>query len=655
MKSSKSLISLAIGLVLLFSWSALYSILYLPNSIIQERAFVGYATPINSEKEITLADGSCRKITSTTNTQYYIPTQTMGESSAFITNPPTGVSVGACGAAGACHFSSSLETSTMYKVTYPWICGPSIDGQEVWKYTTDMLWIYYKVKCVCTGSSSTLSAPTLLPGVAWNTSVALSWTAPAGIIGDYIVEYKTTAWATWLVFNDGISIATTANVTGLTNGTSYDFRVKTKNGNGESGPSNVISATPVGAPSCGLTASILPSYPSPDSGVPNPPTTQLCSDWSAPSVTSTTSLFSWTCGAASCSVPRDCILKYRANIFALWQEDGMSLGSIRDMSSALIVDISSDPRIAMIAFWPWINRYSCGIVPSNSCAPAPACIGAGHCTQTANAPTSVGQAWTAGWLQCGFTCSPGWSGDDCNTAVSCFDARQYSVWRHCDIGGNWSWMDQRSDGIRSTPFLFGRVGYTGLPDFFGQLNTTDNFDSMLCKGWASPIQSGDYGYSCPPWSITNWGGCYYPNTDPRRPTECDSSDPSDECCFFVCPATLACTAGTCGAANGTTVLAYPSWAQLCTSGNTQNIDSIAADGTYNWGCGSTSCSANRDNTIWPFCNGIAKPTVDGGRQPRCNGGTNKCEDGNASWQCQWAGWVWNIQDHMCVQANQVCP
>ena len=110
-----------------------------------------------------------------------------------------------------------------------------------------MIGVYYKTKCICT---STLDAPIGLTGVAGNASVALSWTAPSGTITDYIVEYKTTASATWLVFADGVSTATTANVTGLTNGTSYDFQVKAKNTSGESLPSNTISATPNSAPSC---------------------------------------------------------------------------------------------------------------------------------------------------------------------------------------------------------------------------------------------------------------------------------------------------------------------------------------------------------------------------------------------------------------------
>ncbi len=48
----------------------------------------------------------------------------------------------------------------------------------------------------------------------------------------------------WITFADGVSTATTATVTGLTPGTSYDFRVRAVNADGPSDPSTVVSATP---------------------------------------------------------------------------------------------------------------------------------------------------------------------------------------------------------------------------------------------------------------------------------------------------------------------------------------------------------------------------------------------------------------------------
>ena len=82
-------------------------------------------------------------------------------------------------------------------------------------------------------SNSFLATPATVPdapgtfvGVRGNTEVALSWAAPSGNgspITDYIVEYNDGNG--WTVFADGTSTLTTATVTGLINGQSYDFRV----------------------------------------------------------------------------------------------------------------------------------------------------------------------------------------------------------------------------------------------------------------------------------------------------------------------------------------------------------------------------------------------------------------------------------------------
>ena len=483
-----------------------------------------------------------------------------------------------------CNFTHSLATSLTAHPTYPWICEPAIDGQEVWKFTAAMIGVYYKVKCICT---STLDAPIGLTGVAGNASVSLSWTAPSGTITDYIVEYKATASATWLVFADGVSTATTANVTGLTNGTSYDFQVKAKNTSGESGPSNVASITPIGSGTCGQTNNIAQfSYPS---------WVWACTSWSQIDidVTAIDGVYNWRCDTVSCNASR---LTWASStylgcdIFDLNLPDGSTWAScnvwaiISDVSSlwsfgnlyqwwrntpfpayglvstmpwlvseavansetAFILGAAStyttdwvtpqndnlwwwrtnpmtwvfssvSPGNQILMQWPcsagyhvptykewtsafssidsnttwavfsnkddvdirrilrlplpgfrdhrngwtvtgsyWFGRYwsswpgawwggtiyinlnassvwmeygtradaypvrcvkDTGL-PLNSCAPAPACIAAGQCTQTANSPTSVGQAWANGWAQCGYTCSGGWSGGNCDVAAS---------------------------------------------------------------------------------------------------------------------------------------------------------------------------------------------------------------------------------------------
>ncbi len=77
-------------------------------------------------------------------------------------------------------------------------------------------------------------APSGLTPVSGSTQVALTWIAPAANgspITDYIVEYRLTGPTPtdWVVFADGTSTTAAATVTGLSNGSSYDFRVAAVN------------------------------------------------------------------------------------------------------------------------------------------------------------------------------------------------------------------------------------------------------------------------------------------------------------------------------------------------------------------------------------------------------------------------------------------
>jgi len=77
------------------------------------------------------------------------------------------------------------------------------------------------------------SAPTSVTGTAGNAQAALSWAAPAsngGVpIADYIVQFSSDSGSSWTTFADGVSAVTSATVTGLTNGTTYVFRVAAVN------------------------------------------------------------------------------------------------------------------------------------------------------------------------------------------------------------------------------------------------------------------------------------------------------------------------------------------------------------------------------------------------------------------------------------------
>ena len=100
------------------------------------------------------------------------------------------------------------------------------------------------VSAVVTPGTTVPGAPTGLTRTSGRGSVALSWTAPADnggrAITDYVVQYSTSRTGGWTTFADGVSTATTATVTGLTNGTVYYFRVAATNSNG-TGPYSTIS------------------------------------------------------------------------------------------------------------------------------------------------------------------------------------------------------------------------------------------------------------------------------------------------------------------------------------------------------------------------------------------------------------------------------
>jgi ELWxxDGT repeat protein len=88
-------------------------------------------------------------------------------------------------------------------------------------------------------------APANLAGTRGSGRVTLTWTAPAAAgaaaITDYLIQFSVNGGSTWSTFARPASNATTAAVTGLTNGRSYLFRVAAVNKAG-TGPFSLISA-----------------------------------------------------------------------------------------------------------------------------------------------------------------------------------------------------------------------------------------------------------------------------------------------------------------------------------------------------------------------------------------------------------------------------
>jgi len=103
-----------------------------------------------------------------------------------------------------------------------------------------------------TSGATAPGAPTGLTATAGNAQASLSWTAPASnggsAVADYVVQYRTTSGpGAWTTFTDGTSTTTSATVTGLTNGTGYDFQVAAVNAIGTGAYSATASATPAGS------------------------------------------------------------------------------------------------------------------------------------------------------------------------------------------------------------------------------------------------------------------------------------------------------------------------------------------------------------------------------------------------------------------------
>ena len=139
--------------------------------------------------------------------------------------------------------------------------------------------IYARAFENCPAVLETTGASPFAPGkpssIRSNGQVQLSWTAPVSNGGlsvtDYTIQYSSNSGASWQTFTDAVSAATSATVTGLTNGIGYLFRVASVNDLG----TGVYSAD-----SSAVTPATTPGTPTAVTGIRGIGQVQL--SWTAP-------------------------------------------------------------------------------------------------------------------------------------------------------------------------------------------------------------------------------------------------------------------------------------------------------------------------------------------------------------------------------------
>ncbi len=190
-----------------------------------------------------------------------------------------------------------------------------------------------------TYSNHVPGAPSGLQVTAGDGQVALTWIAPVdnggAAITDYQIEYQATVGGAWTVFADGVSVNAGGMVTDLVNGTSYDFRVFAINSVGMGSASNIVTSTPMAAPTSTPTVGTTAAPPSsPANLIGYPGDTQVILSWTGPS----------DVGSSIVSYQ----IQYKLSTGSTWTIINTGSDSVSATVNGLANDISYDFRVSAV-------------------------------------------------------------------------------------------------------------------------------------------------------------------------------------------------------------------------------------------------------------------------------------------------------------------
>ena len=163
----------------------------------------------------------------------------------------------ASGTGGASSSNSIIEYGTVSNFPASGVASTiyiSTDNGRIYRWAGSVYQELGPVSYAPVGSDSRWNlllpyAPTNVVGTAGNSQVSLAWTSPSFTgtpITDYIVQYSSNSGSSWTTFSRSASASASAIVTGLTNETSYIFRVAALNNIGigsYSTPSSIVTPT----------------------------------------------------------------------------------------------------------------------------------------------------------------------------------------------------------------------------------------------------------------------------------------------------------------------------------------------------------------------------------------------------------------------------